>query len=237
MECPPPACMRTTIHGFLELFSILSKAFQFKIMNQVSWEQLSVLLIPPKPFSVISQQSYVVDTRRRHRFMDRHFIGHLPFWQDRNPAYLGIHPNKPRQAIPLTSYCTRLPFLLQACQRQSCSLGTCESLFEPEGGMFGAWHNSNYQLQEWTVCWREAILFLSLATISHRNLLTWTSLACMVRSGPIENPILKRNLVASWGAALFGPLCDCLSCPMTLNWIRHNMTSATLVDHIPSYLE
>lgn len=44
----------------------------------------------PMPFSVISQKSYVVDTRRRHRPMDRHFIGHLPFWQDRNPVYLWI---------------------------------------------------------------------------------------------------------------------------------------------------
>lgn len=153
MECPSPACMRTTICGCLGLCDILRcKAFQVKIMNRVPWAQLSVLLIPPMPFSVISQQSCVVDIRRRHRPTVSHFIGHLPFWQDQNQAYLWIQG----------------PGFIQAKQdKQSHWLHTLSNLRElvwAGGNHVGAWHNSDlsYQLQE------------------------WTSLACMVRSGPIK---------------------------------------------------
>lgn len=190
---PSPACMRTTIHSFPELLSILGcRVFQAKIVNRVSWAELSLLLVSFMPFPVISQQSYMVDVRKRHRPMD---ICHFDKIETR--AYLDprsrLHPIKPWQATPLTSYFTQLPFLLRAYQGQSCRLATCENMGGGRGrggdGMFGAWHSVSlqYQLQEWTVRWKAAILCLSLASISHRNLFTWSNLASLIYGSSIFN--------------------------------------------------
>lgn len=242
MECTSPACIRTTIRGCLKLCSILKyKAFQVKIMNRVSWAQLSVLLIPPMPLSVTSQQSYVVDIRRRHRHMDRHFIGHLPFWQDRNQRISGFKvqaspkqtkTNNPTDFIlyptaisPSSMSKTVLQFgnlreLVWAGGRHVWCLAQCKS----------AARMNNLSERS------HLVPFSSNHVIQEPPHLNQPGLQAEIWTN--EKPHLRKEV--GWlprrGAALFGSLCGCLSCPMILNWIRH-MTSATLVEHISSYLK